>query len=99
MEREVVRTTEMFKGVRFINFPRYRDPENQELNLKLLDGIICEDIAEQIPRKIRKSVTIDFSALNYEKLLTETKDKHGIHRAMTDEELTKVNDFLLEAIF
>ena len=99
MEREMMRTTEVVKGVRFVNFPRYRDPGEAEWNQKLLDGIVCEDIAEQIPRKLRGSVTVDFQALDYEGLLKETKEKHGIYRTMTDEQLAKAEKILINAIF
>lgn len=97
--REIVRTTEKFKGVSFVNFPRYKDPDDGELNMKLLDGLVCEDIAEQIPSKLRGSVSVDFLTLDYNKFLAETKEKHGVQQTMTEEEMAIVEQQLIDAIF
>lgn len=99
MEREIVRKTEQYKGVTFTNFPWYKNPETGELNSPLLDGLLCEDIAEQIPFKLRQSVVIDFTALDYENLLEETKSKHGIHQELSNEEIQVLQNQLVEAIF
>lgn len=99
MEREIVRTTEQYNGVKFSNFPWYRDRETGELTFKLLDGIMCEDIANQIPSKIRDAVTVDFVTLDYEALLTETKSKHDLEMSMTHQELKSHEAQLLATIF
>ena len=99
MEREIVRTSEVFHDVTFINFPGYRNPESGEVTNKLLDGVMCEDIALQIPPNMRRSVSVDFATLDYEQLLRETKSKHGISRTMTDEELRDVEQVLARTLF
>ncbi|WDL99731.1 hypothetical protein [Alicyclobacillus sp. ALC3] len=99
MEREIVSTNRQFKGVTFTNFPGYKDPESGEITFKLLDGVMCEDIATQIPSRIRSCVIVDFSALDYAALLAETKGKHGIERTMTDAEMRAAEEVLIAAIF
>ena len=99
MEREILRTTEQYKGVKFSNFPWYKDLETGELTFKLLDGVMCEDIANQIPKKIRDSVTVDFATLDYETLLAETKAKHGLQETLSAQELKEHADYLVETIF
>lgn len=99
MEREVVLSTQQFHQVDFKKFPKYKDAQTGELNFKLLDGMMCEDIALQIPPAIRKSVSVDFSTLDYERLVAETKAKHALERTMTDEEMRSVQDHLLQTIF
>lgn len=99
MEREIVLTTQQYKGVTFTNFPGYRNSENNEVTHSLLDEVLCEDIAVQIPAKFRGSVSVDFAKLNYEELLAETKAKHGIKRTMTDDEQLRVEEHLLQHIF
>lgn len=99
MEREIVHTNYQFKGVTFKNFPGYKDPESGEITFKLLDGVMCEDIAIQIPSRIRGSVIVDFSTLDHSALLAETKGKHGIERTMTDAEMQAAEEVIIAAIF
>lgn len=97
MEGEKILVMEGFRGVLFENFPAIKTGDNT-YNYSMLNALIAEIVAEEIPDALKPSVTLDFSTLDKK---YENQVKQGLlaQITMTPEELRAAEEIILAELF
>ena len=90
--------TEGFSGVLFENFPAFKTEEHGGYEYSMLNGLIAEEVAKEIPKLLRSSVTVDYATVDKKYEENVRRDLRSQIR-MTPEELRASEKELIKAIF
>lgn len=97
-EPEMTTTTMEFNSVTFINFPAF--VENGTISgYPLMSAVVADRYADQFPAKDRKAITVDFSQLDVDKLMSDVKAELGVKSPFkTEEEAERAEQELLRVL-